>query len=82
MKLYRVERTDGAGYDEYDAVIVRAASEDAALAFVCDPRPDAPTWATPTSRYSGFKSDRSNAGVCRVLVDGESGEILASFNAG
>jgi hypothetical protein len=67
MKLYLVKRTDATDYDEYDAIVVRAQSEERAAAIA-------------TGNYVGMAPH--NIEVTEVPVDGDEDVILDSFNAG
>ncbi|MEO3974397.1 hypothetical protein [Streptomyces sp. CAU 1734] len=84
MGLYKVSRTDRHDYDEYDAIVVRAASGDEALSIATSR--DREEWdfsrqfEEPTFR--GFRLDGSNLTVEPVDADGAPGLILGSFNAG
>ncbi|MFJ5103205.1 hypothetical protein [Streptomyces sp. NPDC088554] len=83
MALYKVSRTDGCRYDEYDAIVVRATSEKAALeiATMGDERRygDDVEW---DAQFSGFERDGSNLKAEMILSAGPAGLILGSFNAG
>lgn len=72
MNLYRVERTDRVGYDEYDSVVVAAESEDEARTI--QPSEYGGAWAPP---------DALDVDLIGIAKEGtERGVILASFGAG
>ncbi|MFC4494045.1 hypothetical protein ACFPA8_07855 [Streptomyces ovatisporus] len=88
MKLY-LAKISGTTYDEYDAVLVRAESEEAARAMVTkvDDREsftdgDGDTYEWVDMAYPGAREDGSNVTITRVHDDGAPGEIISSFNAG
>lgn len=70
MMLWLLERTDSVGYDEYDSLVVRAASEDEARK-VAD-----------SSHCYGPWLDTQYCVVKRIDVDGEAEIVHASFCAG
>jgi len=70
MAIYRITRTDSVRYEEYDGVVVRAASAKAALALVTGEK---------TMKHGGFREDGSNLSVERVPGTGDAAVILASF---
>jgi hypothetical protein len=78
MNLYQVYRTDKIGYDEYDAMVVAADSDDEAFR-LCDEESgcsgdDYATWAKPDHLLIRI--------IGTTLPDLEAGVIIASFNAG
>ncbi|KAF4408632.1 hypothetical protein [Streptomyces lycii] len=75
MKLYLVERTDTVGWDETNAVVVRAASHLDALALLRE-RLDSGPW------LHGIEPDGSNVQIKRIRESGERGVICHDFNAG
>jgi hypothetical protein len=79
VPIFKVVRTDGHDYDEYDEVIVRAGNESEALTVVLT---SPGHWLYDGEPMRGFKADGSNASVERVVEDGSAGIIAASFNAG
>ena len=72
MKIFLLERTDGYGYDEYDAKIIRAKDEGKAreLANNC------------TGDEGNIWTDEKEVACKQITVAGEEGVVLASFNAG
>lgn len=77
MALYLVGRTDNVGWDEHDAVIVRAKNEEDARAMVLE-------FSDPNRRWSedslhGFTARNMN--VTKITAAGARGVVLASFNA-
>jgi hypothetical protein len=72
MNLYLVKRTDSIGWDEHDAIVVRAKDADRAREIAFTGHYDGP--------YSGFTPD--NIEVTEVTPDGNEAVILASFHAG
>ncbi|MGI5404159.1 hypothetical protein ACQEVG_32855 [Streptomyces sp. CA-135486] len=83
MPLYKVSRTDRVDYDEFDAVVVRASNETAALevALVQPAGDEVASWNVGRP-MRGFMADGSNATVERVVEDGPTEIVLGSFNAG
>ncbi|WP_328967933.1 hypothetical protein [Streptomyces sp. NBC_00239] len=79
MSIFKVGRTDGHDYDEYDAVIVRAGNETGALELVLT---SPGHWLYDGKPMRGFKADGSNATVTRVVEDGPAEIVLSSYNAG
>lgn len=80
MPLYLISRTDDPGWlyeGEYTAVIVRAASEQDALAMACDrkwcPLPES------TGGWAGFREDGSNLRADEIPADGDPEVILADY---
>lgn len=71
--LFLIKRTDGHEYDEYDSVVVRAATSDEAIALIFKPTEERPYW--------GFAPDGSNFTCEPIDPGGEPGVILGSFNA-
>lgn len=76
MNIYLVSRTDSIGYDEYDAFVVVANTEEEAVSFL-------KTNHDPVKRYGEWSNE------VRVELIGpasndytEPTEILGSFNAG
>lgn len=84
MALYKVSRTDGHDYDEYSAVIVRAASEDEALKVATDGTEETygDDYTQWDPRFAGFERDGSNLRVEKLSARGPVGTVLASFHAG
>lgn len=74
--LYKLTRTEHHGYDEYDEIVVRAASADQARRLVC--RTD--ELGLPV--FDGFRPDGSNVRVEKIEVAGTPKVICTSFNAG
>lgn len=70
MKLFLLSRTDNVGYDEYDAFLVRAKTEEEARQ-LANPKGSWSSWTTPENITCEIISNRGVAGV-----------IIASFNAG
>lgn len=84
MNLYKITRTDGHDYDEYDALVVRASDPEAALAMLrseCNCYWDSghASWCD-RDVYNGFRADGSNAEVEEIPLDGEPGLIIGSFS--
>lgn len=75
MKLWKIERTDHVGYDEYDSAIVRARSANHAVDLMFE---DLDNSVIPF----GFQRDPQNFTVTEVTEAGHSGVIIASFHAG
>jgi hypothetical protein len=71
MKLWHINRTDDVGYDEYDAVIIRAATANDAVTMLFD-----------THRSAGFSRYGPNYTVTELAAEGRPGHVLGSFNAG
>jgi hypothetical protein len=67
MKLWLVSRTDDWDWDEHDAAIVRAESEEHALKVVAD---------------FGLSLGSLTLKVEELPLAGKAGVVLASFNAG
>jgi hypothetical protein len=84
MPFYKVSRTDGCRYDEFDAVVVRAASEDEALKYATDGDEEhyGDDYTEWDPRFRGFERDGSNLKVEKLSARGPVGTVLASFNAG
>ncbi|MFE7118667.1 hypothetical protein ACFU99_24940 [Streptomyces sp. NPDC057654] len=86
MKLWLVTRTDGWGYEKYDAVVIRAENEDEALRIVCGgPNRDPALASIPffdDRPFAGFRLDRSNAKVEELTSEGPAGMVIGSFCAG
>lgn len=76
MKLYLVERTDDCDWDEYDAVVVAAPSAEEALKFVIEPIPG----YYRNCRYPGLYG--VDLDITEIDPEGETREILSSYNAG
>lgn len=74
MDIWMVTRTDSCDWDEYDAVVVRAESAQAAKRLVLA-RED---WGGPC--YVGFTD--ANIQARKVPAQGAAEVILASFKAG
>lgn len=74
--LYKLTRTDRPDFDEFDEVVVRAASEGQARRLVCR------TDDAGDPVFKGFRPDGSNVRVERVGVTGSPAIICSSFNAG
>jgi len=79
MPIYRITRTDSTDYDEFNKIVVRAASESEALALVCRADPDYPN---EIQLYRGFRVDGSNAKAEEIPATGDAAVIVASFLAG
>lgn len=81
MALFLVSRTDTAGYDEYDAIVVRAGNEATALKIATNGESIAAGtyWLAD---FDGFERDGSNLKVERLETRGPAGLVLGSFNAG
>jgi len=80
MNLYLITRNDNVGYDEYDAAVIAAETEEAAKSFIVDGNE---IWGW-TQNYS---SDPKNIDISIELIgvatpDIEAGILIASFNAG
>jgi hypothetical protein len=75
MNFYLVTRNDHCDWDEYDGLVVRAASHQEAKRLALVQHDD---WDEP--RYPGFTEENVQSKL--VGVDGPSGVILASFRAG
>lgn len=75
MKLFLVKRTDNWDYDEYDGIVVRAESEERAVA-IATSRDEKFGWAN----YEGMRAD--NVTVTEINRDGDEEVVLASFHAG
>ena len=72
MTLFLLQRVDGAGYDEYDAKIIRANNERQARGL-----------ANTKTGDEGRIWNNDALVKCEIVsVAGEIGEILGSFNAG
>jgi serine protease inhibitor len=71
MKLWLLERTNEVGYDEYDAVVVRARSEVEARSIVQNAR-----------YYQGAWASDENVKCTQLTAKGTAEIILGSFNAG
>lgn len=85
MNLYKITRTDGHDYDEYDALVVRAEDQEKALKMLSNCIGRDCGWHECDQYcgdYSGFRMDGSNAKVEEIPLDGEPGLIIGSFNAG
>lgn len=83
MALYKVSRTDGCRYDEYDAIVVRAPSENEALKIATSGDEERyGIYVEWDSRFPGFKRDGSNLKAEMILSAGPAGFVLGSFNAG
>ncbi|MFF1417601.1 hypothetical protein [Streptomyces sp. NPDC058280] len=83
MALYKVSRTDGCRYDEYDAIVVRAASEKAALEIATSGNEERyGSHVEWDAQFPGFDRDGSNLKAKLILSAGTAGLILGSFNAG
>ncbi|MFJ9213029.1 hypothetical protein [Streptomyces sp. NPDC102264] len=83
MALYKVIRTEGCQYDEYDAIVVRSTSEKAALKIATSG--DEKRYGSHVewdAQFSGFNRDGSNLTAEMILSAGPAGLILGSFNAG
>lgn len=78
MAFYLITRTDATGYDEYDAVVVRASGRKQALKVVTTDD------GYGRTMYPGFLPDGSNAQVQALDSIGREAPtaILASYNAG
>lgn len=88
MKFWLISRTDGCDYDEFDSLLVRAESKEAALKMLwadCgrpyDTGHDCWDWDCHDV-FRGFKPDGSNAKVEEVTLEGEAKLIIGSYNAG
>jgi hypothetical protein len=79
MAIYRITRTDSTDYDEFDRIVVRAASESEALDLVCRADPEEPY---ETQLFRGFRIDGSNAKAEEIPATGDAAVIVESFNAG
>lgn len=84
MKIWLVSRNDSVDYDEYDAKVVRAATEAEAL-FIASRDEywdgDAKTMVMDLEKKDdAFPID--DVTVEEVVAEGEPSVILASFNAG
>tara|TARA_R110000824_G_scaffold153443_2_gene325095 strand:+ start:171 stop:422 length:252 start_codon:yes stop_codon:yes gene_type:complete len=83
MKIYKIERRDDVGYDEFDSMIVAADSEDDAKSI--HPYGDAsfPCW---NNDYGSWVRKEEIDTLLKIWCIGETelkkGVILASFNAG
>jgi hypothetical protein len=89
MNLYKLERTDSLGYDEYDSMIVAAPNEQEARIM----HPDGDHWVDGEWKfkdrdgdYRWSTSDWCNPNDLKVECIGTThltiGVVLASFNAG
>lgn len=79
MNVYLVERTDTVDYDEWDSVVVVAATEEEALdtapAFVNNS-------AHPTHWVSDWTQKPRKATLVATGAEGPRRTVLSSFNAG
>lgn len=71
MKLWKIERTDHVGYDEYDSAIVRADNAEQALTLLVEDL-NAPE----------FRQNPKNFTITELTASGTYGVVIASFNAG
>ncbi|MFI9123849.1 hypothetical protein ACIGW0_31410 [Streptomyces bikiniensis] len=86
MALWLVSRTDDTDYDEYSAIVVRAADEETARRIATHGEERASRWHADgvywEPAFLGFERDGSNLTVERLGARGPAGLILASFRAG
>lgn len=82
MALFLVSRTDDVGYDEHDAIVVRAGNEATALKIAMHGIEEEYGGRQYVNRFSGFAADGSNLEVERLEARGPAELVLASFNAG
>ena len=75
MKLWILNRTDPVGWDEYDAFVVRAEDEAQARKIAYDE-------SNPSTFCNPWSFDQTLVECRELVVDGEAGVILGSFNAG
>ena len=74
MKIFLLRRIDQVGYDEYDALVVVAGTEDEAREMVNN--------TAGGYRYSADWTDRTNVECMVINSKTKPGIILDSFNAG
>ncbi|KUF18840.1 hypothetical protein [Streptomyces silvensis] len=83
MALFLVSRTDGGGYDEYDAIVVRAGDEATALKIATNGKQreklDGSFWDPD---FPGFERDGSNLTVEKLASRGPQDVLITSYNAG
>jgi hypothetical protein len=75
MPLFLITRTDECGYDEFKAVLLRAADAEEAMTI-------ATTGTPPFGDYNGFQADGGNLKCEEVASDGPSGHVIGNFRAG
>lgn len=71
MKLWYLERTDGVGWDDYDSMVIRAATRTGAI----DISFESGGWGAHNAGYDDID-------CTELLQDGKPGVIIGSFNAG
>lgn len=74
MNIYKVERTDGVGYDEYDSFVVVAETEEEALNTSPSDYVASGSWPVTIRDL--------NVTLLGRFIGNVRGVILASFNAG
>lgn len=77
MRLWMVSRTDGADYDEYSAMVVRATTADKARELVLT---RGYHWDDKPVPFAGFTE--RNIVVEPLSIQGDPGVVLGSFHAG
>lgn len=83
LNVYRVERMDAVGYDEFDGFVCVASSEDAARSMYPD-EPDGPGDPCTMARPDESWPPRRKV-VVTLIAEGAPGPariVLSSFNAG
>lgn len=78
MKLWRIERTDTWGYDDFDSAVVAAEDEIAARMTTPDGRP----FGLPFSSWTKSVEDVKAEYLGEAKPGTSAGVVLASFNAG